>query len=78
VVYDDGTSEEQIVALPPSSRTNVDVASTFAGAAERRFGVLVESLGASPAQLVVERAMYSNAGGTTWAAGTNALGTRLP
>ena len=30
-----------------------------------------------PAQLVVERAMYSNADGVTWAAGSNALATRL-
>jgi hypothetical protein len=44
----------------------------------KRFGVTVESLGATPAQLVVERAMYSDAGGVTWAAGSNALATRLP
>ncbi len=31
-----------------------------------------------PAQIVVERAMYSNSGGVHWAAGTNALATRLP
>jgi hypothetical protein len=40
-------------------------------------GALVESLGASPAPIVVERAMYTNAGGRIWAAGTNALATRL-
>jgi hypothetical protein len=38
---------------------------------------MVESLGATPAQIVVERAMYMNAGGVVWAAGTNALGTKL-
>jgi hypothetical protein len=78
VTFEDGTTAEQVVTLPPSSRTNVDIASTFPAAADRRFGVLVESLGGSPAQLVVERAMYSNADGVTWAAGTNALATRLP
>jgi hypothetical protein len=36
---------------------------------------VVESLTGEP--IVVERAMYSNAGGVTWAAGTNALATRL-
>jgi hypothetical protein len=38
---------------------------------------VVESLGPTPVQIVVERAMYSNAGGVQWAAGTNALATRL-
>jgi hypothetical protein len=28
--------------------------------------------------IVVERAMYANAGGQQWGAGTNATGTRLP
>ena len=47
----------------------------------RRFGAIVESLapaaGGAAAQIVVERAMYSNAGGVDWAAGTNALGMRM-
>jgi hypothetical protein len=50
-------------------------------ATNRRFGILVDSLavgGAPPAQVVVERASYWNGPGTTaWAAGTNALATRL-
>jgi len=37
----------------------------------------VDSLGGTPAQLVVERAMYSNAGGVVWSAGTAAVATRL-
>jgi hypothetical protein len=40
----------------------------------RRFGALIETNGV---QAVVERAMYSNAGGLTWGAGTAALGTKL-
>jgi hypothetical protein len=40
--------------------------------------VLIESLGTTPAQIVVEWAMYSNdAAGVTWAAGTNAVATKL-
>jgi hypothetical protein len=51
-------------------------------AANRRFGVIIESLPApgqpAPAQIVVERATYWNGPGATfWAAGTNALATRL-
>jgi hypothetical protein len=78
VVYEDGTSSVQTLTLPPRSRTNVDIVGAFSGAIDRRFGVIVESLGTTPAQLVVERAMYANAGGVVWAAGTNALGSRLP
>jgi hypothetical protein len=78
VIYEDGNTAEEMFTLPPSSRTNVDVAGRFAGSMGRRFGVLVESQGATPAQLVVEYAMYSNVGGVVWAAGSNALGTKLP
>jgi hypothetical protein len=61
-----------------NSRFSVDVAGTFGTqVADRRFGTLVESLGTAPAQIVVERAMYTNAGGRFWAAGTNALATRI-
>ena len=45
--------------------------------ANRRFGAVIESIGSSPVQIVVERAMYDNAGGVTWAAGSNNLATRL-
>lgn len=46
-------------------------------AAGRRFGAVVESLGDAPAQIVVERAVYWDAAGQRWAAGTNALATKL-
>ena len=59
------------------SRFNVDVSSFGAAVANTRMGALVESVGTSPAAIVVERAMYTNAGGRVWAAGTNALATRL-
>ena len=48
------------------------------GDVDRRFSSLVESRGTEPLDLVVERAMYSRAGITQWAAGTDALGTLLP
>ena len=50
----------------------------FPAALNRRYGTVVESIGSKPAQIVVERAMYNDAGGVVWAAGTNALATRLP
>jgi hypothetical protein len=54
------------------------VATEFPAAVGRRFGALIESFGASPVPLVVERAMYTSAGGVLWSGGTNALATRLP
>lgn len=76
--FEDGTSVWQLYPLDPRSRTNVNAAADFGDVVKgRRFGAVVESLGAEPAQIVVERAMYSNAGGVGWAAGTNALATKL-
>jgi hypothetical protein len=68
--------------LAPNSRFNVNIGGVpeFAGVSGR-FGVTVESLGATPAQLaqlVVERATYANdANGTVWASGACALATKL-
>lgn len=64
-------------ALAPNSRFNVWVKHEFPETVNRRFGAIVQSLGSPAAQLVVERAMYSNADGVVWAAGSNALATKL-
>jgi hypothetical protein len=66
------------VDLPANSRTTVPLHAS-AGFTNRRYGVLVESIDTAPlAQRVVERAMYWNAGGAVWAAGTNLLATPIP
>jgi hypothetical protein len=72
-----GGTQVRTYSVAPQSRFNVDVSSFGAPVANARMGALVESLGTSPAPIVVERAMYTNAGGRVWAAGTNALATRL-
>jgi hypothetical protein len=78
VYVEGGSTSERTYTVAPNSRFNVDVGTEFGPAvANRRYGALVESLGATPAPIVVERAMYSNAGGRLFAAGTNALATRL-
>ena len=57
--------------LPPKSRTNVaDQRACFPRRVGRRFSTLIESIGAAPVPIVVERAMYESPGGVTWAAGT--------
>jgi hypothetical protein len=77
IYFEDGTTAQSTINLLANSRTNVSIGETFPAANNRRFAIVIDSLGASPAQLVVERAMYSNAGGLTWSAGTAAVATRL-
>lgn len=77
LLFDDGTSGQATVPVGARSRMTVDVRSAFPQAIGRRFGALIESLGATPAQIVVERAMYGDANGVAWASGTAALATRL-
>ncbi len=77
LVYEDGTTSQRVFPLLPNSRTNVAVGGEFPAASGKRFGAIVESLGDVPAQIVVERAMYTNGGGITWSAGTSALATNL-
>lgn len=76
--FEDGASSSLVYALPARSRTNVAVGPDFGASVDgRRFGATVESTGTCPAQIVVERAIYANAPGRRWAAGTNALAARL-
>jgi hypothetical protein len=80
VLQENGAPLTIDVPLPASSRTNVAIGSTdvFAPVIGSRFGVVVQSLGGTPAQIVVERATYANDdAGVVWAAGASALGTKL-
>lgn len=73
--FEDGGAAEQIHGVAANSRFNVDVARMFPESANRRFATLVDAI--DPIDLVVERAMYSNAAGVVWAAGTNASATAV-
>jgi alpha-tubulin suppressor-like RCC1 family protein/Tol biopolymer transport system component len=77
LLFEDGVADERTFTVAGNSRFNVDVGHEFPSASGKRFGAVVESLGATPAQIVVERAMYWNALGQRWAAGTNALATKI-
>lgn len=80
LMFENGTTLAQTFALPARSRLSVPVSRTNFGnnlPASARFGALVESLGTTPAPLVVECAMYSDASGVKWAAGTNSVATKL-
>jgi hypothetical protein len=75
--FEDGTTAVRVFEVLGRSRFNVSVAVEFPEARDRRFGAVVESTGNTPAQIVVERAVYWNSGTQVWAAGTDALATRL-
>ena len=60
--------------VEPRSRLNVHVNSL--PLLDPTFGIVVEVL--NDVGIFVERALYSDANGVVFAAGTNALATRLP
>lgn len=78
LLLEGGGTVAKTFTVAGNSRFNVSVQDEFPDAVNRRFGAVIESVGATPPQIVVERAMYSNADGVIWAAGTNAVGTLLP
>jgi hypothetical protein len=75
-MFEDGTMVADTVAVAANSRVTV-AGGDVPQAAGKRYGVTVESLpqaaGGQTPGLVVERAMYWNANGLFWAAGTNSL-----
>ncbi|WP_239489263.1 SBBP repeat-containing protein [Luteitalea sp. TBR-22] len=83
VMFDDGTAPitREDFVFAPTSRDSIVPSVHFPATVGKKFGMLIQSIPAagqsSPAQIVVERAMYSDANGVHWAAGTNALATRL-
>jgi len=80
VLFEDGTAPiAREYAVNANARFNIAPAADefFPETRGKRFGMIVESIGGAPIQIVVERAMYSDAGGVNWAAGTNALATKL-
>ena len=62
--------------LPANSRVSLQMSVEFpdTGNTSAGFGTIIQSSGP---QIVVERAIYSDANGQIWAAGSDALGTKL-
>src|SRR6185503_666706 len=67
---ENGTPFDKTFTVDPFTRFNVDIGpgTLVPELTDERFGAIVSS----DAYIVVERAMYSNANGQIWAAGTNA------
>jgi hypothetical protein len=74
--FTDGTSKTKTFTLAANSRVNVQVSAEFPDAINSTggFGTIIQSSGPP---IVVERAIYSNANGQVWAAGSDALATKL-
>jgi hypothetical protein len=76
-IADDDTVIERFFSVPQNSRFNVDVAALFPEMVDKKFGLLIESLGTSPAQITAEVSVYLSADGEFWSAGSNAQATRV-
>jgi len=77
LLFEDGATVEKTFGLKASSRTNINVGELFPESLDKRYSALVQSVGDTPAAIVVERAMYTTVNGVVWEAGANALGTKL-
>jgi IPT/TIG domain len=85
LLFEGGNAVSQDFTVAGNARFNVQILPSEAPVSPNymraprgtRFGAVVESLGGTPAQIVVERAMYWNANGQGWAAGSDVLATRI-
>ena len=73
VFPESGAPQQQTFTVNGNSRFNVPVRDLFSLPGPTRFSTLVESLDGRP--LIVETAIYNDAGGVFWAGGSNLLGT---
>ncbi|MGV3519608.1 hypothetical protein [Luteitalea sp.] len=78
LALDDGTTLVANVSLPALSRQDIAIdETTFPGLGTKSYGVVVESVGTTPAQIVVELSSYASSGTTHWAAGSSAGAMRI-
>jgi len=69
-----GAPVQRTIVVPRQARTNVWVNVEVPELVDESFGVLISASG----PIFAERAMYSDAGGVAWAAGSAVTATRLP
>jgi regulation of enolase protein 1 (concanavalin A-like superfamily) len=77
LLFEDGSTVAKVVDLPAASRSALSLANAFPIAAEKRFSVLVQSLGDRPAGLTVEWSMYSRVNGSRFLPVMAAMATPL-
>lgn len=73
---ENGSTLVRTFTVAPTSRFNVGVSGAAPELQDESFNALIEVM--NGVGISVERTMHSDALGLTWAAGTNALATRLP
>lgn len=71
-----GAVETRLYTLQPTSRMNIHAATDVPALGEGTFSADIQVLNYQP--IAVEKAMYWNAEGVTWAAGTNVTAVPLP
>jgi hypothetical protein len=69
-----GTTVAKTFTVAATSRFNIAAGSDVPELIDESFGTVIEST----QPVIVERALYLDAGGVTWGAGTSATATRLP
>jgi hypothetical protein len=82
VMLDTGVRYDELYTIPGRARFTVPVGWFFPDSMGHKYGVVVESLGSTPAPIVVEYSIYAdavtaNGEHATWAAGSAAMATRI-
>ena len=77
LTLDDGSKVSRTVPLRAHSRATVGTDGPLAAAQGHRFSALVQAIGVTPPQIVVERVTYTAAEGRPWAAASNSVATKL-
>ena len=65
------------IVVTASSRFPISAREIFPEMTGKKFGVVLESIDPTPAQIPAEVSIYLSADGVTWSAGSNAPATRL-
>jgi uncharacterized repeat protein (TIGR01451 family) len=74
---EDGTTVTRTIVVTASSRFTISAREIFPEMTGKKFGVVLESIDPTPAQITAEVSIYLSADGVTWSAGSNAPATRL-
>lgn len=77
-LFGDGTAPvEKTVSIKPNGRLTIRARDLLPEVVGRRFSLIVESVGSSPVDIVVDHSIYWNSNGMLWGSGTTAPGTRI-
>lgn len=79
LLFSDGTAPAtRDFTVGPTRRFDIPIRAYFPTAEGKRFGGIAETIGTGAPAIVVERAIYSDAEGVSWAAGADSLAAVVP